>query len=220
MTTSNPTGDETHPISYSIYLPDGFIELPGGEPDEQKVQQLASALANRFGLSADGEIDEGLASSTVLLMTIGAAAAAGGADYTAAGIFRSHEDPERPVMTVVSCLMVPSDHDSPRTAIAGLQQHHRDARSDVVQLPAGEAVVVQAEEAETLTADDQTFEVTKHSITAWIPDPTGAGLLAVAVTSNNTDDWKAIVDMAGGVFETIEWTSSQEAVQPTASADV
>lgn len=139
-------------------------------------------------------------------MTLGASAVAGGSDYVAAGIFRSHADVERAAMAVMNCFLLPSNHDSPQTAIDGLQQHHRNAEHiETVQLPAGEAVIAQWRESESITVDEQNIDITKHAITAWIPNPSGPGLLGVAVTSNNTEDWTHIADMAKGIFETVEW---------------
>lgn len=193
---------------YSLVLPEGFLELPAGEPTEAKLHALVSAIAFRFGLPADTEIDQSLAGVAAMLMTLGASAEAGGAHYTAAAVFRSAQQADRPLMVVVSCFLLASEHVSPRTAVAGLEEYHNNepgTELEPVQLPAGEAVVTRTASTNTLEAGDETIALTTHVITAWIPNPSGQGILSVAITSNNTEDWTDIADLAYGLFETIEW---------------
>ncbi len=217
MTTESTHSAAVEPAGFTIHLPDGFLELPTGDPDEQKLAGLASALAARFGLPADTEIDQGLAETAAMLMTLGASSEAGGSQYTAAGIFRSARA-ERPLMAVVSCFVLPSEHDSPRTALSGLERYYRNQPGvgvEPAEFPAGEAVLVSSASTDTLTLGDQSAEVTKHAITAWIPHPSGTGMLGIAVTSNNGEDWTDIADMAGGIFETAEWLPQDDAATPS-----
>ena len=216
MTTDLTDAAAPEPAGFTIHLPDGFIELPTGEPDEQKLTGLASALAVRFGHPADAEIDQGLAETAAMLMTLGASAEAGGSQYTAAGVFRSAQA-DRPLRAVVSCFVLPSGHDSPRTALSGLEQYYRNepgVRVESAELPAGEAVLVSSASTDTLTVGGQSAEVTKHALTAWIPNPSASGMLGVAVTSNNGEDWTDIADMASGIFETVEWLPQEDEQTP------
>lgn len=223
MTTESAHSDAVEPAGFAIHLPDGFIELPTGEPDQQKLTGLASALAVRFGLPADAEIDQGLAETAAMLMALGASSEAGGSQYTAAGIFRSARA-ERPLMAVVSCFVLPSEHDSPRTALSGLEQYYRNdsgVRLEPAEFSAGEAVLVSSVSTDALTLGDRSAEATKHALTAWIPDPSATGMLGVAVTSNNGEDWADIADMASGIFETVEWLPQDDPETPSgATRDV
>lgn len=198
--------------NYSILLPEGFVELPGGEPTEAKLRTLAGAVATRFGLPADTEIDQGLAATAAMLMTVGASSAAGGAHYTAAAVYRSKRQPERPVMVLVNCFFMDSAHSSPHIAVEGLEKYfgsRPDTTAERLRLPAGEAVVTRTATTDQVQVKDSSVEITSHSITAWLPNPTGAGILGVGVTSNNTEDWDDIVDLAQGIFQTVEWEQEE-----------
>lgn len=208
MTTASPELPR-----YSLFLPDGFIQLPAGEPTDAKLNALASAVISQFGLPAGTEVDQSLAGTAAMLMALGASAEAGGAHYVATAIFRSARQPERPLMVVVSCFLLGSEHASPRTALAGLEEcYTNEPGSEVeqVHLPAGGAVVTRTASTSTLEVEDRTIEITNRAITAWIPNPSGAGILNVSVTSNNAEDWADIVDLAQGIFETVEWTPHEE----------
>ncbi|MFC4084762.1 hypothetical protein [Amycolatopsis samaneae] len=196
-------------LGFSLSLPDGFIELPVGSLDEEGFRSLAAAIAERFGLHPDAGIDQGLAESTVMLATTAAAAEAGGSSYTAAGFFRSPEDAGRPIMALVNCFCLESDHSSAEVAIAGLEElHHGTANGpvEVVELPAGPAVVTQSVTSGDVPAGEDTVEITEHAITAWIPGT--KVLLGLAVTSNNTEDWVHVADLARGIFGTFEWAGN------------
>ncbi|QWF80381.1 hypothetical protein [Amycolatopsis sp. CA-230715] len=191
---------------FSLFLPEGFIELPTGELDEEGFRALAAEIAQRFGMDPEAEIDQGLAETTVMLATTAAAAEAGGSCYTAAGFFRSPEVEARPIMALVSCFPMESEHESTEVAIAGLDEVHRNTANGevrIVELPAGPAVVAENTSANQAKIDDHDVELTEHSVTAWVPGP--GVVMGVAVTSNNTEDWAHVKDMAEGLFETFEW---------------
>lgn len=204
MTTTEDA--PSSPPLFSLFLPEGFIELHAGEPDLAQLRSLAADIAGVFGLDPGAEIDQGLAESTVLLTTAAAASAAGGSSYTAAGFFRSPDDPNRPIMALVSCFCVESSHTSANVAIAGLEEVHRRTSNgpvEVVELPAGPAVVAQSTTPGRITLGEDSVAITEHAITAWIPGP--KVVLGLAVTSNNTEDWPHVADLASGLFETFEW---------------
>ncbi|GLY41463.1 hypothetical protein Amsp01_074860 [Amycolatopsis sp. NBRC 101858] len=192
---------------FSLLLPDGFLTLPARELDETGFRALAAAVADRFGL--DGEIDQGLAETTVMLATTAAAARAGGSGHTSAGFFRSPDDPDRPIMVLVSCFFLESGHPSAAVVITGLRQVHEATASgpvNVVELPVGPAVVVQSVTHSQIPAGAGTVRITQHGITAWIPGPDG--LVGLAVTSNNTEDWAHVAELAHGIFETFAWAGA------------
>ncbi|MGH3624054.1 MAG: hypothetical protein ACRDQ5_20060 [Sciscionella sp.] len=209
---TDPTAAAAGPSSFSIFLPEGFIELPSDEPDLDQLQALAREIAALFGAEPDGEIDQGLAETTAMLAATAtaAASAAGRSSFTAAGFFRSPDDSSRPIMALINCFCLESDSDSIETTVAGLQEVHRhtgDGAPEVVELPAGTAVLAQATAPRQATVGETTVEMTEHSITAWIANPTS--VVAVAVTSNNTEDWDHVADMSRGIFETFEWQTDE-----------
>ncbi|MGH3517473.1 MAG: hypothetical protein ACRDQ7_08685 [Haloechinothrix sp.] len=201
----------------SIDLPAGFIQLPGGDVDEAVFRSLASDIATTFGLAPDAEIDQGLAETTTMLLTMGAAASAGGSAFTSAGFFRSPDDPQRPIMALVSVYYVESEHHSVSAAVAGLEQLHKEAGANqpaIVDLPAGRSVITKSRTPSSISIDAQAVEIVQHSIVAWIPNPNGNGVAGVAVSSNNSEDLSHVEDLARGVFHTFEWDDPREATAP------
>ncbi|MGH3515925.1 MAG: hypothetical protein ACRDQ7_00595 [Haloechinothrix sp.] len=182
------------------------MTLPTGEPSVEQIQSLAAETSTAFGLDPDQQMDQGLAETTVMLLTMGAASAAGGSTYTAAGFFRSPDKTDRPIMALINCFYLETERQSVHTAIAGLEEIHRHsgACSTIVDLPAGRAVITHTRETNPLLLNDGSVDVVQHASTAWIPNLAGAGVASVAVTSNNTEDWSHVADMATGVFETFE----------------
>lgn len=197
------------PPGFALFLPEGFIGLPAGEIDETKFRALASAVSSGFAMGADAEIDSGLAETTAMLATTAAAARAGGSSYTAAGFFRSPDDLNRPIMALVNCFRLESEHTSATVAIAGLEEVHRSTANgpvEIVELPVGPAVVAQSVTAGGIAVGADTVGVAEHAITAWIPGT--KVVLGLAVTSNNTEDWPHVVDLARGIFDTFEWADN------------
>jgi hypothetical protein len=197
------------PPGFSLFVPEGFITLPAGEIDNRKFRSLAAGVSAGFGLDPDAEIDQGLAETTVTLATTVAAARAGGSSYTAAGFFRSPDDVNRPIMALVNCFCLESDHTSTDVAIAGLEEVHRSVANgpvEVMELPVGPAVVAQSITPARILIGEDAVEITEHAITAWIPGT--KVVLGLAVTSNNTEDWAHVIDLASGIFTTFEWADA------------
>lgn len=194
---------------FGIVLPDGFLQLPHGELDMEHFRALASRLRAQFGLSDEGDVDQGVAEATAMLVSAGAASAAGNSTYTAAGFFRSPDDLRRPIMVLVNAYVLESDHQSVNSAIASLEEiyrHSSDGRSEVVDLPAGRAAIRASRLPSEILVEGESVPVIQHAIVAWIPDPTNSCVVGIAVSSNNTEDWDHVEDLARGVFETFEWT--------------
>jgi len=194
---------------FSLFLPAGFIEMPAGDIDEVGFRSLAAEIATLFGLDPQAGIDQGLAETTVMLTTAAAAAHAGGSSYTAAGFFRSPDDVNRPIMALVTCFCLESDHTSTNVAIAGLEEVHRSVAKgpvEVVELPVGPAVVAQSTTPEGISDGEDTVEITEHAITAWIPGV--KGVVGLAVTRTHSEDWAHVVDLARGIFTTFEWADT------------
>ncbi|MEC3978192.1 hypothetical protein [Amycolatopsis sp. H20-H5] len=207
MTSPSVSTPQRH--QFTLVLPGGFIDLPRGEAGMEDLQLLARELADQFGLDPDVPMDQGMAETVVMLTSAGAAAQAGGSSYTAAGIFRSPEDMNRPIMALVNCFCLESGHMSTNVAIAGLGEVHRSTAKgnvEVVELPVGPAVVAQSVTQSSISIGEDTVEITEHAITAWIPGT--KVVLGLAVTSNNTEDWAHVVDLARGIFDTFEWADA------------
>ncbi|MFF0144489.1 hypothetical protein ATK36_3335 [Amycolatopsis sulphurea] len=207
MTAQAPSTLRQH--QFNLVLPGGFIDLPRGDTEMEQLNLLARELAEQFGLDPDTPMDQGMAEATVMLATTAAAAEAGGSSYTAAGFFRSPEDLNRPITALVNCFCLESDHTSTNVAIAGLDEVHRSTASgpvEIVELPVGPAVVAQSVTPGSISVGEDTVEIAEHAITAWIPGT--KVILGLAVTSNNTEDWAHVVDLARGIFGTFEWADA------------
>lgn len=192
---------------FSLVLPEQSVEIPLGELTEDSLRGLADEIAAVFQIPS---LDLGAVASAITLASMGAGAAAGGAAHVSAGIFRS-ADGERPILMLVSAYVMPSDHASVQAAISGLLEIHESQQSGLVrtvQLDSGPAVTVEAGEDTEITMGEpepETYEISQHSLTAWIPDPDGATLVALSVMSTNTEDWPDIKDLAAGIFDGFFW---------------
>lgn len=192
---------------FNLVLPEQCVEIPLGELTEDGLRSLAGEIAAVFQVP---ETDLGAVASAITLASLGAGAAAGGASHVSAGIFRS-ADGERPILVLVSAYVMPSDHASVQAAISGLLEIHESQQSGLVrtvQLDSGPAVTVESTEDTEIKIGDpeaETYEITQHSLTAWIPDPDSTTLVALSVMSTNTEDWTDIRDLAGGIFDGFFW---------------
>ncbi|HJP79886.1 MAG TPA: hypothetical protein VJ914_36775 [Pseudonocardiaceae bacterium] len=197
MTTTRP---------FSIDLPEGMTALPtAAEPGA--AQALAASLADGMGLPAD-DVSAGVVGDA--LTVFGALLGDAGIDFAAMGLFRSPDDPKRPVSVVVTGARIPSNHASPEVAIAGLRQLSIKNGADtveVVHLSGGEAVIAVDESMQQLVADDATppAAVLTRKATAWIPDTTGSTIAVVSVISPSWQDWQHTCELAVDLFETFRW---------------
>jgi hypothetical protein len=200
---------------FSLVLPEQCVEIPLGELTEEGLRGLANEIAGVFQLPSP---DLGAVASAITLASVGAGAAAGGASHVSAGIFRS-TDGERPILMLVSAYVMPSDHTSVQAAVSGLIEIHETQQSGLVRtvhLDSGPAVTVESTEDTEITMGEpepDTYEISQHTLTAWIPDPDGTTLVALSVMSTNTVDWADIKDLAEGIFDGFFW-------QPEGSGDV
>lgn len=197
---------------FVLLLPEQFFEIHLGELTEEVLRGLAQQVAAVFSIP---ELDLGAVASAVTLGSVGAAAAAGGASHLSAGLFRS-PDGERPIMVLVSCYVLASNHTSVQAAISGLLEIHESQDRGLVrsvQLDSGPAVTVEGHESAQITMgipEAETYDMTNHTLTAWIPEPTGPSVIAVSVSSTNSEDWEHVKDLATGVFEGFLWTPTDQ----------
>jgi hypothetical protein len=194
---------------FNLVLPEQCVEIPLGELTEDGLRGLADEIAAVFQIPS---LDLGAVASAITLASMGAGAAAGGAAHVSAGIFRS-TDGSRPILMLVSAYVMPSDHASAQAAISGLLEIHESQQSGLVrtvQLDSGPAVTVEAsEDTEITMGDPEPYEISQHSLTAWIPDPDGSTLVALSVMSTNTEDWPDIKDLAEGIFDGFFWQGGE-----------
>ncbi|MBP2328743.1 hypothetical protein JOF56_009128 [Kibdelosporangium banguiense] len=165
---------------------------------------IAAETAAFFGIQST---DLGAVASAVTFATMAGAVREAGASYGAAGLFRS-VDGLRPVLALVQCFVLLSDHYTVDAAVAGLTSLHAKQGMGAVRterLESGPAVVVETVEQDLLTMGDEVFQTEPRSVTAWIPDPAGTCVVGLGVSSNNTEDWDQIKDLAEGVFNAFEW---------------
>lgn len=131
-------------------------------------------------------------------------------------VFRSPDDPRRPIMVLVNVYYVESGQSSVNAAIAGLEEVHRQAGGspEIADLPAGRAVITTSRKPSSITVNEEAVEIVQHSIVAWIPNSNGKGMAGVAISSNNSEDWSHVEDLARGLFETFEWEDPAESTEP------
>ncbi|WP_173137467.1 hypothetical protein [Kibdelosporangium persicum] len=194
------------PRGFNLVLPEQFVRIPLGELTEDGLRGLAAEIAGVFQVP---EPDLGAVASAITLASVGAGAAAGGASHVSAGIFRS-TDGERPLLVLLSAYVMASGHASVQAAISGLLEVHESRQAGLVRtvhLDSGPAVTVEAREDSEITMGEpaETYELTQHSLTAWIPDPDGTTLVALSVMSTNTEDWLDIKDLTEGIFDGFFW---------------
>jgi hypothetical protein len=116
------------------------------------------------------------------------------------------------VLALVQCFVLLSDHHTVDAAVAGLTSLHERQGIGAVRaerLESGPAVVVETVEQDLLTMGDEVFQTEPRSSTAWIPDPSGTCVVGFGVSSNNTEDWDQITDLAEGVFNAFEWVAAE-----------
>jgi hypothetical protein len=126
------------------------------------------------------------------------------------GMFRSPDEPERPVSVILTGTRLPSGHETPDVAIDGLRDLHTQQGKNSVEtltLPVGPAVVVIDEDLQSIPAEegaDPVAMLTRRA-TAWIPDPYGTTLGVVSVISPSWQDWAPVCDLALDVFDSFAW---------------
>jgi hypothetical protein len=188
---------------FTIELPEGFIELAAA-PATAEVQ---CELEHLFNLPAG---DASAARVAESLSALGAIAAGSGAEYTTIGLFRSPDDPQRPVSVVLTASQMTSDHDDPSAVITGLREvYAADPHTDteVLQLPAGQALATIREEPLMLQVDGiAPVPLLQRHVVAWIPDRAGSAVAVIGVASNSWADWAHVCDLALGVFDSVSWT--------------
>lgn len=196
---------------FTIELPAGFIALPA----VTAATDIQRELAELCGLPAS---DPSAAKVAEFLSALGAIAADGGAEYTAVGLFRSADDPQRPVSVVLTASQVGSDHDDPGTVIAGLREVYGadpDTDVEVLQLPTGQALAAIREEPAMIRIEGVDPQVLlQRQVLGWIPDPAGSAVAMIGLASNSWPNWAHVCDLALDVFESICWDSSAPEQDP------
>lgn len=196
---------------FQFGLPTGFVELPVDPEDlsPESFGTLRREVAGAFGFDAD---DPSTEAAALGMATLGLMMA--GVDYAAVGIYRSPDEPGRPIMIVLTGTGLPSDHDRPETAIEGLLEIHEAQGQGTVgrlTLPTGPAVVVVSEQESVLHIGEATAPVLQRQVAAWLPDPAGSTIAVVSASTNSWPDWEHVCALALDVFESLEWFSLDKA---------
>lgn len=193
--------------SFSLELPDGFMELPAAVEavTAERIGEIGARFAALAGLPPD---DLGAAEAAAYYAALGPMSAEDGIDYTAMALYRSPDDPTRVMMIMLSSTCVPADHVDVESAVAGLLEVHKaTGRGEVsqLQLPAGPAVTVVTEEPSTISDGEQSATILHRAVTAWVPDPGGTTLGVVSISTNNWVDWPHVARLAADILRTMRW---------------
>src|SRR5262249_17616552 len=142
------TSVEQQTRSFSLELPDGFVELPSEveQATPERIGEIGARFAALAGLPPD---DQNAAQAAGYYAALGATSGDDGVDYTGMALYRSPDDPARVMMILLSSLCVPASHVDVESAAAGLLEVHRAAGQgevDQLDLPAGPAVTVVTEQ--------------------------------------------------------------------------
>jgi hypothetical protein len=190
---------------FTIELPDGFVALPASAT----TTEIGRALEELFHLSP-GDISAAKVAES--LSALGLITAAGGAEYTSIGFFRSPDDPQRPVSVLLTAARMASDHDDPTTVIAGLREVYAqdpDTDAQSLQLRAGPALTAVREEPAMIEVEGtDPLPLLQRHVLAWIPDPAGSAVAVIGVASNSWHDWPHVCDLALDIFESVCWDNS------------
>lgn len=196
---------------FQFDLPTGFVELPVDQEDldPESFGALRGELAGMFGSDTD---DPGIEAAALGMATLGLTMS--GVDYAAVGLYRSPDEPGRPIMVVLTATGLPSDHDRQEIALDGLVEiHEAQGRGTVgrLTLPTGPAVVVVSEQESVLHIGEAAAPVLQRQVAAWVPDRTGSTIAVVSVSTNSWRDWEHVCALALDIFESLEWFSLDKA---------
>jgi hypothetical protein len=188
---------------FSIELPEGFIELPAAPATAAVQHELEKLLGLPAGDTSAAEVAKSLSA-------LGALAADSGAQYSSIGLFRSPDDLQRPVSVVLTASRMTSEHDDASTVITGLREVYAadlDTDTEVLQLPAGQALATIREQPLMLQVDGVApVALLQRQVVVWIPDRAGSAVAVVGVASNCWQDWPHVCDLALDLFESVSWT--------------
>lgn len=193
--------------SFSLELPDGFVELPADADTvtPEQVGAIAARFAALAGLSPD---DPNAAEAAVYYAALGASSGDAGVDFTGLALYRSPDDPARAMMILLSSLCLPASHVDVESAVAGLLEVHKATGQGEVsklELPVGPAVAVVTEQQSSISDGERSAPILHRAVTAWVPDPGGTTLGVVSVSSNNWVDWPHIARLAVDILRTMRW---------------
>lgn len=190
---------------FRLGLPEGFVELPIDDFDDQPAERIPESIAALFGLSVH---DEDVASAAHAFNGLGAMFGDAGVDYSAIAFYKSPDDPSRPIMVTVCGVTMPSDHRSKSEAVKNvLEAHKYKDHQDLaeVRLPVGPAAVVVTEEQNVLVVDEVPTRVLTRQLAAWVPDPEGTTIGVVSVMTNSFQDWEHVCGLGLDIFDSFGW---------------
>jgi hypothetical protein len=189
--------DRTAQRGFHLNLPQGFVTLPlddvALEPTE--LEDLKAKLAEQLGIAPT---DEGAQVAAASFSQLGSMIGDGGIDYSAIALYKSLDDPLRPIMVTLTGLAMPSDHRSRAEAISSLIELHSGADAiNEIRLPSGPAVTTVTEEQNALIINDESIQVLTRQLSAWVPDREGTTIGVISVITNSFQDWERVCVLAG-----------------------
>ncbi|MGH3633979.1 MAG: hypothetical protein ACRDTS_07785 [Mycobacterium sp.] len=196
-----------HPqnVSFSIHVPDGFMPITAGLNYNVR-SELETRFATMFSISAD---HVGVRSIVDLLSELGVSHHDSGIDFSAIGLFRSPDEPDRPVSALLTCARMAASNESNTVTLSGLRElHEREPNSRVmeIEIQAGRCIAVVKEFFQSIPADeDKMYIVSARQVTVWVPNPDGSSIAVVSIISNSIRDWPNVCDTALDVFNSIAW---------------
>lgn len=192
---------------FTVGLPEGFIELPVDV--DAADDALVAHVAALFGLDPASEYAAATAAAySAIGLTAGQAM-----DYAAVALYRSPDDPMRPIMVTLTCATMPSDHHNVQSAIEGLMEVHEAQDRGIAarhRLPIGPAVTLVTEDEQALEYDGEAVPVLNRQVSLWVPDPDGTTVGVVAVQTNSWQDWEHVCVVAVDIFDSFEWQPLDE----------
>ncbi|TCO52811.1 hypothetical protein [Actinocrispum wychmicini] len=197
---------------FTLALPEGFIELPVDEEDfdiPEVRSTLVAKMAALFGLDPDSEY----AAATAAAYSAIGLTAGQGMDYAAVALYRSPDDPTRPIMITLTCTTMPSEHHTVPAAVEGLLEVHESQAKGVParhRLPIGPAVTLVTEDPQALEYEGESVPILSRQVSLWVPDPDGTTVGVVAVQTNSWQDWEHVCVVAVDIFDSFEWQPLDE----------
>ncbi|MGH3624429.1 MAG: hypothetical protein ACRDQ5_22030 [Sciscionella sp.] len=199
---SRPTAT---PAGFSIDMPDGFTPITTGS-NYSSTEEIMRQFQQLFSVDPT---DTNSALMIGMFSELGASFRESGIEFAAIGLFRSPDEPQRPVSALLTCLRMPSAHESTEIALAGLRETHEqssEASVAEIDISAGRAVVTVDESVQSVPVTDTELRtVSGSTVTAWVPSHDSATIAVVSVFSNSTDDWPHVCDTALDIFDSLSW---------------
>jgi hypothetical protein len=197
---------------FNLAIPEGFIELPVDE-DDFDIPEVGEALVARVAALFSLDPESEYAAATAAAFSAIGLTAGEALDYAAVALYRSPDDPMRPIMITLTGTTMPSEHHNVQAAIEGLMEIHESEARGVpahYRLPIGPAVAVVTEDHQAMEFDGEAVPIVTRQASLWVPDPDGTTVGMLAVQTNSWQDWEHVCVVALDIFDSFEWQPLDE----------